>query len=310
MHPFSRRLDDNDLIEHFLKNVLEYNPENLNMVILKIKEGEFQIRHYTEEDCTLRATNHRNREWKENTKRWELRNQIVSELLNLKRLANDEAIALGNGGALPNSATKNENKAFVVIGLPASGKSGIANTLADDLGAIILDSDFAKRKIPEFENGPGSASLVHDESDMVIFGSDKIRIPQNFKPLFQLAMEQKLNLVIPKIGHNLKSINQLGEILKHFGYETHLICVNLNRVKATIRAVNRFLETERYVPLGLIFDGYANDPLNTYFMLKDHIELDDENFASFALISTDVEIGYPPKILQRTPNSPTVILTK
>ena len=304
MHPFSRRLDDNDLIQHFLNKVLEYYPDNLDKVILKIKDGEFQINHYPEADCTLRATKHRNRGFKENEIRWNLRNRIVSELFELKRPANDDEIVLGNGGAFPTSSIRNEKKALVVTGLPASGKSGIANELADKLGAIILDSDFAKRKIPEFENGPGSASLVHDESDMIIFGSDQLKIPPNFKPLFQLALEKNLNLVIPKIGHNLKSINRLGETLKSFGYETHLICVHLDRVKATIRAINRFIQTGRYVPLGLIFDGYANDPLNTYFLLKDAIDLEKVFYDSFGLISNDVPMGDSPKYLQSTSNSP------
>jgi hypothetical protein len=304
MHPFSRRLDDNDLIEHFLTRVLEFHPENLDEVILKIKNGEFQIKHYPEEDCTLRNTKHRNRHVKDDAVRWNLRRQIVKELFQLKRLPKDEEICLGSGGACPNTASKFEKKAIVITGLPASGKSRIASSLADDLGAIILDSDFAKRKIPEFESGPGSASLVHEESDMLVFGQDQVFIPNDFKPLFQLAVEQNMNLVIPKIGHTLKGVNKVGETLKAFGYETHLICVNLDRKKATIRAINRFIESGRYVPLGLIFDAYANDPLSTYFLLKDKIDVETVYYDSFGLISTDVPFGVEPKPLQASINSP------
>lgn len=73
MHPFSRRLDDNDLIEHFLTKVLEFYPENMDEVILKIKDGEFQIKHYLEEDCTLGSTKHRDRDFKDNGIRWKFK---------------------------------------------------------------------------------------------------------------------------------------------------------------------------------------------------------------------------------------------
>ncbi|SDD80592.1 Zeta toxin [Algoriphagus faecimaris] len=304
MHPFSRRLDDSDLIEHFLVKVLEFNPKNIEEVITEIKNGEFQIKSIPDEDCTLWSTKHRKRKFKENTLRWDLRLQIIKELFEQRRLKKDDEIVLGNGGALPNIDLKSEKKAIVLTGLPASGKSSIANGLADKLGAIILDSDFAKRKLPEFEDGPGSASLVHEESDLLIFGSNQIKTPEGFKPLFQLANESGYNLVIPKIGYKFSGVVQLGEILKSLEYETHLICVNLDRRKATIRAIHRFMDSGRYVPLGLIFDGYANDPLGTYFLIKDGIDLEKIPYESFGLISTDVDFGEDPRILQASSDSP------
>tara|TARA_R110000850_G_scaffold31710_2_gene86965 strand:- start:2530 stop:3447 length:918 start_codon:yes stop_codon:yes gene_type:complete len=304
MHPYSRRLDDSDLIEHFLVKVLEFNPENIEKVITEIKNGEFQIKSYPEEDCTLWSTKHRRRKFSDSSIRWRLRKQIVQELFTEKRLEKDDEIVLGKGGALPSNEPKSEKLAVVLTGLPASGKSGIANELADKLGAIILDSDFAKRKLPEFEDGPGSASLVHAESDLLIFGSDEVKIPEDFKPLFQLALTENYNLVIPKIGHKLSGVLQLGEILKAFGYETHLVCINLDRRKATIRAINRFMDTGRYVPLGLIFDAYANDPLGTYFLIKDSIDIVNSPYDSFGLISTDVAVGEAPRVLQTSPKSP------
>lgn len=304
MHPFSRRLDDNDLIEHFLVRVLEYRPENLDDVIQRIKEGEFQIHHIPDVDSTLSSTKHRRRRFAREEDRWNLRTQIVTELFSQQRTETDDKINLGNGGAISITDPKFEKKAIVIIGLPASGKSGIANELADTIGAIILDSDFAKRKLPEFQDGVGGASLVHNESDVLVFGAQSVEIPTSFKPLFQLAIESKMNLVIPKIGHKLIGVHQLGLTLKELGYETHLVCVNLDRRKATIRAIGRFIESGRYVPIGLIFDGYANDPLNTYFLLKDGIDLDIQPFDSFGLISTDVPKGNRPRILQASTSSP------
>ena len=70
---------------------------------------------------------------------------------------------------LPNTALKKDKQAFYVIGLPASGKSEVAGLLSDNYGAIILDSDYAKRKFPEYQAECG-ATIVHEESSMVVFG--------------------------------------------------------------------------------------------------------------------------------------------
>ena len=98
MHPYSRRLDDSDLIEHFLVKVLEFNPENIEKVITEIKNGEFQIKSYPEEDCTLWSTKHRRRKFSDSSIRWRLRKQIVQELFTEKRLEKDDEIVLGKGG--------------------------------------------------------------------------------------------------------------------------------------------------------------------------------------------------------------------
>ena len=64
-------------------------------------------------------------------------------------------------------------QAFVLIGLPASGKSSIAVDIADKYGALLLDSDLAKRKLPEYKVYPWGASLVNAESSLIVFG-DKV----------------------------------------------------------------------------------------------------------------------------------------
>lgn len=92
MHPFSRRLDDNDLIEHFLVRVLEYRPENLDEVIQRIKGGEFQIHHILDVDSTLGSTKHRRRRFAREEDRWNLRNQIVNELFSMQRTETDDEI--------------------------------------------------------------------------------------------------------------------------------------------------------------------------------------------------------------------------
>lgn len=309
IHRYSRRLDNLDLIEHFLKVVLNY--QEIDKTLLnKIKSGEAELKNYDNSSATLNNTSHRDRDYVDNTERWKLRKQIVDELIELKRDNDDEKINLGNGGALPLTNLKNENKAVIIIGLPASGKSGVAARIADDIGAIILDSDFAKRKLPEFRDNPAGASLVHDESDILVFGYSGNDKPDDFLSLVEICKDKGYNIVIPKIGHDHISLNKLAEGLKNLKYETHLVLVSLDRRKATTRAVQRFKDTDRYVPLSLIFDGYGNDPILSFYRLKDKVGIDDLYIDTFGKISTDVQKDENPRVIYCEDKNPVCIFKK
>lgn len=304
IHQYSRKLDNLDLIEHFLSVGLNYENPSDTELLNKIKSGEAELKNYDDSSSTLNNTSHRDRKYLNKETRWGLRKQIVDELMKFKREDEDENIKLENGGALPNTVLKREKKAIIIIGLPASGKSGIADIIADQYGAVILDSDYAKRKLPEFKDNPAGASLVHEESDILIFGYNGSDKPDDFKSVFEICYQDSLNIVVPKIGHNHKSINDLAKGFKMFGYDVHLVLVSLDRKKATIRAINRFYTTGRYVPLSLIFDGYGNDPTLSFYRLKDKIFDKDDNINSFGKISTDVEKGSNPIVLFADEGSP------
>lgn len=305
-HPNSRNLDTPLLIKHFLSVAL--NQDDVpNDLIMKIKSGEAELKNIDNTPSTLTSTDHRLSPYITKNERWSLRKQIVKELIEQVREGDDDEISLGKGGAIPNSELKKDKKAIIVIGLPASGKSGIANRLSDKFGAVILDSDFAKRKFPEFENNPAGASLVHEESDELIFSYTKDDKPSNFKTLFEICCQESYNIVIPKIGHNSNSINLLAKKLKeNFGYTVDLVLVSLDKKKATIRAMNRYINTGRYVPLSLIFDGYGNEPILTFYRLKDKMYEDKIFIDTFGKISTDVEKDQNPKVLYSSENSPVI----
>jgi hypothetical protein len=308
--PYSRKLDNLDLIEHFLSVVLKYENSNDTSLLNKIKSSEAELKNYDETSFTLTSTTHRHRSFLTPTQRWALRNQIVKELIGLNRVMDDEHISLGIGGSIPNTDIKKDKQAYIVIGLPASGKSDIADKIADEFGAVILDSDYAKRKLPEFKDNPAGATLVHDESDALIFGYDKKDKPDDFKSLIEICNLNSFNVVIPKIGHDYNSINNLAKGLKLFGYQTHLVLVSLDRRKATKRAVNRFIKTNRYVPLSLIFDGYGNDPILTFYRLKDNILIEKSFIDTFGKISTDVDKGQEPVVLYAEEKSPVCLFKK
>ena len=302
-HPYSRDLDNLDKIEHFLKVVLKY-PNSSNELCNKIKTGEAELKNYNTSSPTISSTENRHREYKDDDIRWSLRKRIVSELFSFNRIDDDDDIILGCGGALPKTEIQNKRQAFIIIGLPASGKSIVANNISDTYGAVILDSDFAKRKIPEFNDSSAGASLVHEESNDLIFGYNKNDKQDDFQTLFELCQSMGCNIVIPKIGYNHFSINNFAKGLKLFGYTVHLILISLDRRKATIRAIDRFVKSGRYVPLSLIFDCYGNDPTLTFYRLKDKVGLNSVYIDTFGKISTDVDLGLSPSIIYYQKESP------
>jgi len=223
-----------------------------------------------------------------------LREQILLELIRETRLGNDDDIRFGYGGAMPKTSIQRGKQAFLITGLPASGKSGIASQIADAYGAVVLDSDYAKRKFPEFEQGPFAATVLHAESSVVILDDEE----KETENLTGYCLSEEYNVVIPKIGYDAESLRKLATYLRKYGYSVHLTVVSLDRQQATLRAYHRFVESNRYVPLSLIFDVYSNNPTLAYFRLKQqHSAL----FASFGEVSTK---DRPPHRVETSPGNP------
>lgn len=278
MMPFCRMLSSDIEIEHFVDNILKI--DNINEkreAINSIAAAERNMQGYVYVPSFTHKDN-RDFEYRDDKKREQLRSQILNELITEKRLDDDNKITLGNGGAAPGTNIESQKKMFYIIGPPAAGKSGISNKIADAIGGYILDSDYAKRKLPEYKNQISGASLVHEESHQLIFSYSKGN-------LLEYCIKNEYNIVIPKIGHDLDSIIEFCATMKEIGYVVNLISVDLDRAKATIRAYNRFRQDKRYVPLSLVFDAYANEPTLNYFKIK---QMNSSIFDGFAQISTDV----------------------
>ena len=272
----------------FLEYILdEDNDDVLMKYAYKIIEAEKAL---SITDSTWSMSDMRHISYADERRRRHLRMQIIKELLNIERLKSDENIKLGSGGARPKSEILSEKKFFYIIGLPASGKSTIASDLADKYGAFILDSDYAKRKFPEYSLSIRGASLVHEESDRVVFD-------YNGCDLLHTCIKNSYNIVVPKIGHDLQSILTFCQALRDKQYSVYLILVNMNRKMATQRAFNRFIKTGRYVPLSLIFDGYGDNPELNYYKLTKKYTMGGKYhdlFAGFASISTNSQDGGKP----------------
>lgn len=297
---YSRVLSDYDHAESFLKNSLhlneEYQKHSFNRAVMDVASVEMNTERVLGKN-TLVSTAYRLPQYKTDESRVGLRRKIYQELKNKKRLDNDEKIVMGKGGAMPKTTLRKERQAFYVIGLPASGKSEISTMLSDKYGALILDSDYAKRKFPEFPSDYG-ATVVHEESSLVVFGGTGKYATED--SLLKYAVEEGCNIVIPKIGDISSKVFDFSESLSRNGYQVHLILVRLDREKAVQRAFKRFSKTRRYVPLSLIFDVYSNDPTITFYDLLHKNEV----FESYTMISSDVPFGEQKKVIYSTLKSP------
>ena len=290
--------------DRFIRYALDFEQaekEHINEYAKYIASAEMQQNNITGRD-TLQCMDNRDYFYQTDESRVRLRKVIYNELISLQRLDDDECIKLGNGGALPKSKVVYEKQAYFIIGLPASGKSGIAASIADQYGAIILDSDYAKRKFPEYAIDFG-ASIVHEESSIVVFGGRGVYA--NEDSVLQHCVSLGANIVIPKIGDKSEKVYIFSKELAAKGYEVHLILVRLSREKATKRALNRYLTTKRYVPLSLIFDEYSNNPTITFYDLKENVGYSNV-FKSYTMLSTDVPMGCKAERLLYDENSPII----
>lgn len=223
MSDYHRPLYNFEVTMDFAKKVLgiaEDDPRLEDYVLRIIKEE--RTPQYAKD--TLRNPASRDDAYKDENVRGVLRRQIVTEMMTFRRLADDEQVRLGIGGAMPNSQTiESKRRCFYVMGLPASGKSSICGTLCDMYGAYLLDSDLVKRKLPEFWGKKSGASMVHKESSIITMGGSFNNVP--FTSLLELCYLSGYNICLPKIGNKLDDIKGLFSLLKYFGYSIYVILV-------------------------------------------------------------------------------------
>ncbi len=299
MQRYSRPLQTKEVVEDFFKRVLAFDHRPYRKIISLIVDAELGVEKFDIQYQTISSKAMRSNKYRDDDDRWDLREQIINELLDQKQLADDDKIRLTKGGALPKGPVKSKKQAFILIGLPASGKSTIASEISKRYGAIILDSDYAKRKLPEYNNHTYGASLVHEESSQITFGFSAN--PRKLKSLYEHCVEKGHNIIIPRIGQTPKSIIDLAKVLGETnGYKVHLILISLSKRDATVRAAVRYFNSKRYVPLGLIFDGYGNDPSLCYYYLRSKRSA---LFASFGAISTSTNPAQCTDKVGRSPAS-------
>ena len=180
-----------------------------------------------------------------------------------------------------NGAAKKEGKVWLVLGVPASGKSTFSDPLIEKEGALLIDSDEAKKLLPEFSNGL-LAGAVHEESAKI---ADTI---------FSMAMANNDNMILPLVGKTLTSLQKKIDTLKKAGYEVNLIYVDLPIEKAIERTKARFRETGRLVSPSYL-GKVGLKPKENYDKLKR-----TEGVDSYEAWNSDVERGSHPRLVEHS----------
>jgi hypothetical protein len=145
--------------------------------------------------------------------------------------------------------------AVIVLGAPASGKSTLSEKFAHDMRAAIVDSDDAKKAIPEFNGGIGSGAVQNESSAI---GQEVLK---------KLTADGT-NIVIPRVGTDVADIRSRVQELRGRGYSVALAYVDVAKDTAYRRMIGRFLNTGRIIPADY-FDQVGKLPRETYLVLKE-----------------------------------------
>ena len=176
---------------------------------------------------------------------------------------------------------RREKRLDIVIGLPASGKSSaLVEPISEMYHSRIIDSDEAKKLLPEYNDGWG-AGIVHKESQLI---ADR---------QFKAAVRNGENITYPRVGGYCDELTDIIAAVKKQGYSVYIHFNELDRNKALGRMINRFLETGRYIKPELV-TKYGNGISATYETLKNRSELVD----GFSKWSNDVQLGCRPKLIE------------
>ena len=176
---------------------------------------------------------------------------------------------------------RREKRLDIVIGLPASGKSSaIVEPISEQYNSRIIDSDEAKKLLPEYNDGWG-AGIVHTESQLI---ADR---------QFQTAIQNGENITYPRVGGDCAELTDIIAAVKKKGYSVYIHFNELDRNKALGRMINRFLETGRYIKPELV-TKYGGSISSTYETLKNRTELVD----GFSKWNNDVPLGCRPKLIE------------
>lgn len=171
----------------------------------------------------------------------------------------------------------------LMFGLPASGKSTIADQLSAVIGARIMDSDYAKEQIPEYDDGWGAAA-VHKESKKVL------------DLAMAAATNKGENLIVPKIGTPPDKMIEMLQEARAEGYKVYAHCVDLDPSKAMGRMLGRFMSTGRYIPPEIAADEIGPNGENK---VRDSFQavVDSGILDGWTLWSNDVPKGEKPVLM-------------
>jgi predicted kinase len=181
--------------------------------------------------------------------RQELHNQIVEDMMGLRVESDENAIKPGVGGGRAETP-RAERQVVFLTGPAAAGKSTMAESIQSSQGAYIVDSDFIKRKLPEFEDQ--GAFGTHDESKLIL------------NRMIDQVIEGGSNAIIPKVGTDQGTLSKMISRFADAGYDVHVVTVDMPPRKVMERLSARSIHTGRHIPHGMVANDYADNPTRTW----------------------------------------------
>lgn len=170
-----------------------------------------------------------------------------------------------------------ERRADIVIGAPAAGKSSVlVDPLSEQHKSRVIDSDDAKKLLPEYNEGKGAGN-VHRESSMIR------------NDLLVRAVENGDNLVWPTVGDKLDKLLRDIQNFRDNGYSVYLHLNELSASKATGRALGRYLSEGRFVDPEVVLK-VGDKPTQNYNYIRQQEGLID----GYSHYSNDVPRGEKP----------------
>lgn len=170
-----------------------------------------------------------------------------------------------------------ERRADIVIGAPAAGKSSVlVDPLSEQHKSRVIDSDDAKKLLPEYDEGKGAGN-VHRESSMIR------------NDLLVRAVENGDNLVWPTVGDKLDKLLRDIQNFRDNGYSVYLHLNELSASKATGRALGRYLSEGRFVDPEVVLK-VGDKPTQNY----NYIRQQEGLINGYSHYSNDVPRGEKP----------------
>lgn len=162
-------------------------------------------------------------------------------------------------------AAKKDKRLVIVTGPPASGKSETIKREGwldpEGFGALLVDADEAKKRLPEYADGK-NATAVHEESSDI---ADRV---------LARAVAAGDNIVHPCVGKTVGTdedpgLRQLIDQALEAGYRVHLRLIHNSPEESARGVVGRFEESGRYVPPEYALHEVADRPLEAYEELQE-----------------------------------------
>lgn len=191
-----------------------------------------------------------------------------------------------NGKTSMTGEVKEERRLDIVIGLPAAGKSSvIVDSLSQEHGSKVIDSDDAKKEIPEFRDGIG-ANIVHVESADIN------------NTVLQKARDTGQNVILPIIGSNPASVKETYiDKMKEHGYKVYVHYVEVQPETARMRMLGRFITDGRFVDYKNL-ERYTNDDGSSKCDGSFEVLKEDPNVDGYTHWDNDVEEGEPARLVE------------